>query len=104
PVAPCPAAPHYLAPDDINDAGHIVGLAPVAASARGFFTDSATTTILPPLAGGDYAYATALNNLDQIVGSGDVGFIPNAAFWTSPSAAAAALPTGGGPDANVFAT
>jgi PEP-CTERM motif-containing protein len=48
--------------------------------------------------------ATALNSTGQIVGSSDDGGIPKAAYWSTAGAQPQALPSGGGPDANVYAT
>jgi len=52
----------------INDAGHIVGGADVAAGGRrGYLWNGATTTVLDTLGGADSA-AYAINSLDQVVG------------------------------------
>ena len=92
-----------VTPADINSAGQIVGQVTSATESRGFFYNG-QTTLLDPLPGSVYSLATALNSTGQIVGSSDDGGIPKAAYWLTAGAQPQALPSGGGPDANVYAT
>jgi uncharacterized membrane protein len=67
---------------------------------------STVVTLLDPLAQStnDYSKATAVNSLGQIVGYSDELGIPKGAFWSSAATAPVTFVTGGGPDANVYAT
>jgi hypothetical protein len=83
---PVPAGAQSVFPTDVNDAGVIVGVAytnwnPVAVrwmpNAGGYAIEE-----LPRLPGEASSYATAINNLGQIVGSRSaLGYVPNSYGW-----------------------
>jgi hypothetical protein len=93
-------------PADINDLNQIVGQAITSGGGSGFFYNDGVVTLLDPLPDSvnDYSTAAALNSLGQIVGYSDEFGIPKAAYWESSVTVPAALETGGGPDANAYAT
>jgi uncharacterized membrane protein len=93
-------------PADINDLNHIVGQAITGSDGSGFFYSNGAVTLLDPLPNSLnlYSAASALNSLGQIVGYSDALGIPKAAFWAADTTAPVPLDTGGGPDANVYAT
>ncbi|HEY3395283.1 MAG TPA: hypothetical protein VGK58_21460 [Lacipirellulaceae bacterium] len=93
-------------PSDINDLTQVVGQATTSGGGRGFFYSGGVVTLLDPLAQSvnDHSTATAVNSLGQIAGYSDELGIPKAAYWVSAAGAPVALDTGGGPDANVYAT
>jgi uncharacterized membrane protein len=95
-----------VVPADINDLNQIVGQALTRDGGRGFFYSNGAVTLLDPLPDSVNAFSTAsaVNALGQIVGHSDESGIPKAAFWASATTARIALETGGGPDANVYAT
>jgi uncharacterized membrane protein len=83
---PVPLGAQSVFPTDVNDAGVIVGVAytnwnPVAvrwASTGGGYT----IEVLPRLPGEPSSFATAINNLGQIVGSRSaLGYVPNSYGW-----------------------
>lgn len=83
---PVPAGAQSVFPTDVNDAGVIVGVAytnwnPVAVRwtpiAGGYALEE-----LPKLPGESASYATAINNLGQIVGSRSaLGYVPTSYGW-----------------------
>jgi uncharacterized membrane protein len=93
-------------PADINDLNQVVGQALTSGGGQGFFYSDGTVTLLDPLPDSLNAYSTAsaVNTLGQIVGYSDEEGIPKAAYWASAADVPASLETGGGPDANVYAT
>ncbi len=62
---------HGSTADDINDAGHVVGLASTAANEfRGYWYDGSTMHQLPTCHGGsNWPQPSAINNHDQITGN-----------------------------------
>jgi hypothetical protein len=95
-----------VVPADINDLNQVVGQALTSSGGQGFFYRDGTVNFLDPLPNSLNAYSTAsaVNALGQIVGYSDEQGIPKAAYWASATAEPDALETGGGPDANVYAT
>ena len=100
------APQNLVTPADINNAGQIVGQVALSNATRGFVVSGAQLTLLDPLpnSSSNYSAASAINSLGQIVGSSDDQGIPRAAYWSAATAEPVMLESGGGPDANVYAT
>lgn len=95
-----------VSPVGINDFDQVVGQLVTATNTRGFVHSNGTTTLLAPLptSSYDHSSATAINSSGQIVGYSDDLGIPKAVYWANPSAVPQNLDSGGGPDANAYAT
>src|SRR6185503_19558964 len=87
----------FVRPIAINDLGHITGEAgryrEISSLRQPFlWTPQSGYTFIPGLPGnGGYAFATALNNSDQVVGYSNGAGAPNAFLW-SPSTGTRELP------------
>ncbi len=71
----------------INNLGHVAGTGEQNNQAIAFFWDGQTTTVLPNLAGDVEGYVRAINDSDQIVGSGlDSAYDTHAILWQNGQA------------------
>lgn len=101
-----PSGATNLIPYGINNQGQIVGAVYFPSTVGGFSYHGNTATVLSAPTGHSVWRATSVNDLGQIVGNTTSSQgIPKSAFWASESdTAPQVLESGGGPDANVYAT
>lgn len=102
---PVPVSMTDVTPTDINNLGHVVGYAIGAGDVAGYsFRDGQVALLATP---DQYtsSWASAVNDLGQIVGGTSDAGIPKSALWSSAADAdPIVLDSSGGNDANVYAT